>query len=53
MGDKLDTDILFGQRGGLKTLLVMSGVTSAAELDASAIRPDFVLPSVADLIRPR
>ena len=25
VGDRLDTDILFGQQGGLSTLLVLSG----------------------------
>lgn len=25
VGDRLDTDILFGQNGGCKTLLVLSG----------------------------
>ena len=50
VGDKIDTDILFGQRGGLQTLLVMTGVTSREELDGSTIQPDFVLASVADLV---
>lgn len=26
VGDRLDTDILFGQNGGCKTLLVLSGI---------------------------
>lgn len=28
VGDRLDTDILFGQNGGLTTMLVLSGVLS-------------------------
>jgi 4-nitrophenyl phosphatase len=29
VGDRLDTDILFGKNGGLATLLVLTGVFSA------------------------
>jgi 4-nitrophenyl phosphatase len=50
VGDKLDTDILFGQRGGMRTALVLSGVTSSSEISVSDIRPDFVLNSIAELI---
>lgn len=32
VGDRLDTDILFGKNGGLTTCLVLSGVTTEAEL---------------------
>lgn len=32
VGDRLDTDILFGKDGGLSTCLVLSGVTSEEEL---------------------
>ncbi|KAM6501349.1 HAD-like domain containing protein [Amanita muscaria] len=52
VGDRLDTDILFGQRGGLSTLLVLTGITSEAEIygpNASRIIPDFVARSLGDL----
>src|SRR6202048_85865 len=31
IGDRLDTDVVGGQRAGLRTILVLSGVTTAAE----------------------
>ena len=34
VGDRLDTDILFGQQGGLSTLLVLSGAPLASWLQA-------------------
>lgn len=30
VGDRLDTDILFGQDGGLSTMLVLSGLLNSA-----------------------
>ena len=33
VGDRLDTDILFGKNGGLKTLLVLSGVIAEDKLE--------------------
>jgi len=50
VGDRLDTDILGAQRLGIRTALVMSGVTTAAELAAWTPAPDLVTPTVADLI---
>ena len=54
VGDRIDTDIAVGKRMGLVTILVLSGV--AAERDAARARgtklaPDFVLPSIGELIR--
>lgn len=56
VGDTIQTDICFGNRGGMKTLLVLSGVTSAEEFKHSVIhetnpmrRPTFVLPKLGSL----
>lgn len=52
VGDRLDTDILFGKDGGLRTLLVLSGVTDEATLNSpeNAIQPDFYTSKIADLL---
>lgn len=52
VGDRLDTDILFGQNGGCKTLLVLSGVTSLEKLQSpeNSIQPDFYTNKVSDLL---
>ncbi|KAH7910727.1 HAD-like domain-containing protein [Hygrophoropsis aurantiaca] len=52
IGDRLNTDILFGHAGGLATLLVMTGITLEADItgpNASAIVPDYVTASIGDL----
>ncbi|KAJ3386098.1 hypothetical protein HDU84_001801 [Entophlyctis sp. JEL0112] len=50
VGDRLDTDILFGQQGGLKTLLVLTGVTPAQGLDREEIQAEYVLDSLGNLL---
>lgn len=49
LGDRLETDILAGQRAGLFTLLVLSGITDQAMLAASEIQPDAVFEDVGHL----
>lgn len=49
VGDRLDTDIAFGKNGGLKTLLVLTGVTTMKEALASSIVPDYIASSLAVL----
>lgn len=49
IGDRLETDIRMGLESDMKTALVMTGVTDQKTLEASLIRPDHVLQSIADL----
>jgi len=49
LGDRLETDILAGQRAGLVTVLVLSGVTGAEALAGSEIQPDLTFRDVGHL----
>jgi len=52
IGDRVDTDILFGQRSGIRTLLVFSGVTRKQEFQESEAlaNPVYCLDSVAGIV---
>ena len=49
IGDRMDTDIVAGLEAGLETILVLSGVTAAAETERFPFRPSRILESVAEL----
>lgn len=49
IGDRLETDILGGQRAGLRTALMLSGVTTLETLGQSEIKPDMVFDDVGAL----
>ncbi|KIO33166.1 hypothetical protein M407DRAFT_205017 [Tulasnella calospora MUT 4182] len=52
IGDRLDTDIIFGNKGGCSTLLVLTGVAKEADLRPEAnppVLPDFIVNSLGDL----
>jgi glycerol 3-phosphatase-2 len=53
VGDRLDTDIEGGRAAGMTTLLVLTGVSDAAELLAAppALRPDYVGADLAALTK--
>jgi len=50
IGDRLDTDILGGRRAGLKTILVLSGITDRETLARSPVKPDWVFESLQELL---
>ncbi|KAJ0989709.1 hypothetical protein J5N97_008065 [Dioscorea zingiberensis] len=52
VGDRLNTDILFGQNAGCKTLLVLSGVTtlSALEDPSNNIHPNYYTSNVFNIV---
>lgn len=51
IGDRLDTDILGGQRAGMRTALVLSGVSTLEELRDWRPQPDLVAGSLAELVK--
>ena len=51
VGDRLNTDIAFGNNCGFKSILVLSGETDTDMLSKSKIKPSMVLNSVKDIVR--
>ena len=50
VGDRIETDIAMGRRLGLRTILVLSGITRAGDPRIAAAAPDHVLGSIGELI---
>ncbi|QLC34328.1 HAD-IIA family hydrolase [Halarchaeum sp. CBA1220] len=49
VGDNLDTDILMGERAGMDTALVLSGVSSREDVAASDVEPTHVLADLGEV----
>lgn len=49
IGDRMDTDVIAGLESGLRTILVMSGVTNQSIIERFSYRPTYVFDSVADI----
>ncbi|WP_297437270.1 HAD-IIA family hydrolase [Thermococcus sp.] len=50
IGDRLDTDIAFAKRFGMKAIMVLTGVSSLKDVKETGIKPDLVVPSVRELL---
>jgi HAD superfamily hydrolase (TIGR01450 family) len=51
VGDRLETDILMGNKAGMSTALVLTGVTKQDALTRSSLLPDFVLNSISEVLK--
>ena len=49
IGDRMDTDIVGGMEAGMRTCLVLSGVSTREVISDFPYRPTFVYPSVAEI----
>jgi 4-nitrophenyl phosphatase len=50
VGDRLDTDIAGGAAAGLASALVLTGVTTRAELAQSPLKPDVIFDGLPELV---
>jgi HAD superfamily hydrolase (TIGR01450 family) len=50
VGDRISTDVVMSRTAGMASVLVLSGVTTAAEMAVSADRPDFVITNLGELL---
>ncbi len=51
LGDRLDTDIDGAARAGLKTIMVLTGVSTRAEAERNAVKPDCIFADLPALQR--
>ena len=49
VGDRMDTDIVAGVESGMRTILVLTGVTRREDIDRFPYQPTWVLESVAEI----
>ncbi|HLX41563.1 MAG TPA: HAD-IIA family hydrolase [Ktedonobacteraceae bacterium] len=49
IGDRMDTDMVAGIESGLRTILVLTGVTSREQVERFPYRPTWVRESIADV----
>ena len=50
IGDRLYTEIAMGVNNGVDAVLVLSGETTLEDVEASDVKPDYIVPSIGDLL---
>lgn len=50
VGDRLETDIRMGIEAGMRTALVLTGVSSLSDVDSTGCRPDLVLNDLREIL---
>ncbi|MEM9777559.1 MAG: HAD-IIA family hydrolase [Chloroflexota bacterium] len=50
VGDRLNTDIMGAVNAGMRSILVMSGITQPADLDSSDVQPEFIFDDITALV---
>jgi len=50
IGDRMDTDVVSGLEAGLRTFLVLTGSTTAEQVERFPYRPTHVVDSIADIV---
>jgi NagD protein len=50
IGDRMDTDVVAGLEAGMRTVLVLTGITQAVDVDRFPFRPSRIVDSIADLV---
>ena len=50
IGDRMDTDVVAGLEAGMRTVLVLTGITHAVDVDRFPFRPSRIVDSIADLV---
>jgi 4-nitrophenyl phosphatase len=49
IGDRLDTDILGAVRAGIRSLMVLTGVSAEEDLKSIDYQPTWIMPDIRDL----
>jgi NagD protein len=49
VGDRMDTDVLAGMEAGMRTILVLTGVSTPEIVETFPFRPTYIYPSVAEI----
>ncbi len=50
IGDRLDTDVAFGTRAGVDTLLVLTGIATRSDVEKSCVKPTYVVETLEDAV---